>query len=335
MNRMLTVMRHPTVRTLFVLAAVGMAAWALVSRWDQVREGLAAFSWMRIAMVVLLSLVYVVCTQRSWRAVVNDLGASVGWRTTSAVFYISQVGKYLPGGVWNIVAAAELGVDRGITRARSVAAMIISILLAIITGTVFGLGAVLFGPDTRLSGYWWTALLIPVLVVLLWPRVLNRILALAYRLLKKAEPAPHVSGPAVLVAALWAFIGWIVAGTQVWALGVGVGMPGTGSTLALALGGYALAWIVGFLAVIAPAGLGVREVILGLALQGQLDPGGVVIVVLLSRTALTLGDFALGAYGALLTRGFVTLRSRGRAKHEITREQAADSGARDDPTATP
>ena len=85
-----------------------------------------------------------------------------------------------------------------------------------------------------------------------------------------------------------AIIAWGVAGVQVWLLAVGFGMSPSVSGLLLAVGAYALAWVVGFLAVFMPAGTGVREGILSLFFTGVLSSGGVLAVVLVSRIAMTV-----------------------------------------------
>lgn len=60
--------------------------------------------------------------------------------------------------------------------------------------------------------------------------------------------------------------------------------------LRLSVGGYALAWLVGFVLVFLPAGVGAREVVLAAALAPALGTGGVLVVVLLSRVLVTAGD---------------------------------------------
>lgn len=105
------------------------------------------------------------------------------------------------------------------------------------------------------------------------------------------------------LATLLAIIAWGVAGVQVWLLAVGFGMSPSVSGLLLAVGAYALAWVVGFLAVFMPAGTGVREGILSLFFTGVLSSGGVLAVVLVSRIAMTVADLVFAGTGALLLRG--------------------------------
>ena len=63
-----------------------------------------------------------------------------------------------------------------------------------------------------------------------------------------------------------------------------------------------LAWTAGFLAVVAPAGAGVREVALGAVLAGAVGPGALVVVVLAVRLTTTIADVVLGVGASLAMR---------------------------------
>ena len=49
----------------------------------------------------------------------------------------------------------------------------------------------------------------------------------------------------------WSFAVWICNGVRIWLLTIRLGAP-IGSSLLLAIGGYAFAWSVGFIVVFAP-----------------------------------------------------------------------------------
>ena len=105
-----------------------------------------------------------------------------------------------------------------------------------------------------------------------------------------------------LAGTAWGLVSWGLAGVQVAALAVPLGAPLSAHTFALAAGGYALAWAVGFVVVIAPAGAGAREVALGAVLTTVLSPGAVVVVVLLSRALFTVADLGLAGVGVGLAK---------------------------------
>jgi uncharacterized membrane protein YbhN (UPF0104 family) len=72
--------------------------------------------------------------------------------------------------------------------------------------------------------------------------------------------------------------------------------------LPVAAGGFALAWSVGFLAVFVPAGVGVREAALVAALAPVLDRGDALVVALISRVLMTLGDLAWAGVAVITAR---------------------------------
>lgn len=298
MGRVLGALRAPVTRRVFVVLALAAAAWAVASQWDQVRDAVQTLSVGALALALLLGLVYVSITMLSWRAVLTDLGSHLPLGAAARLFFVSQIGKYLPGGVWNVLAAAEMGRDHAIPRRRSVSVMVISILVSIVTALTLAVGAVALAPEGVASSYGWVIWAFPLFVLALTPPVLNRFLTLALRLTKRPPLEHPLSGRGVVESGGWALLSWLVSGALVWVVATGVGMPATGATFALSVGGYALAWTVGFLVVVVPAGVGVREAVLAAVLAGQLDTGGVVVTILLARVLMTVADLLLGLAAA-------------------------------------
>lgn len=292
--------RSRWVKAAFLALALAAAVWAVASQWPEVREALSSIPPAAVAGGLVLSLVYVGLTMLSWRALMSDLGSLLPLRTASTIFFVSQAGKYLPGGVWNVVAASEMAVEHAVPRRRSVSVMVVSILVSISTGLALATVAVAFSPAEVADRYRWVLVGLPFFVAVLLPPLLNRMLGLALRITRRPPLESPATACGVGVAAGWAVLAWLVAGGQVWLLAAAAGLDPTASSLALTVGGYALAWTVGFLVVVVPAGVGVREVVLGAVLSGYLGAGEVVVVVLLSRVLLTVADLALGIGGAVV-----------------------------------
>lgn len=301
-GRVVRVLRSPVTRRVFVVVALGAAVWAVASQWDQVREAIRSLSPWVLVLSLVLSIGYVSITMLSWRAVLSDLGSRLPLRDAARLFFVSQVGKYLPGGVWNVLAAAEMGVDHAIPRRRSISVMVISILVSIVTGLALAVGAVALAPEDVASSYGWVVWAFPLFVLALTPPVLNRFLTLALRLTKRPPLEHPLSSRGIAVSGMWALVSWLGAGALVWVIATGAGMPPTAATFALSVGGYALAWTVGFLVVFVPAGVGVREAVLAAVLAGQLGTGGVVVTVLLCRVLMTVADLVLGLVAAAASR---------------------------------
>ncbi|WP_426592742.1 lysylphosphatidylglycerol synthase transmembrane domain-containing protein [Cellulomonas sp. McL0617] len=301
MNHVIALLRSRWLRVGFVVVALGAATFAVVHEWADVQSALTSISASLLVGCVALAVVNGLLTLLSWRAVLADLGSDVPIRPASTIYFISQLGKYVPGGIWNIVAATELGADQRIPRRRSLSAMVVSVLVAIVSGLAVAVPALLLAGPTGIDERWvWAALAVSLLV--LSPPVLNRILAVALRLARR-EPLEHpLTVRGTLRATMWSVAGWLVVGLQVWLLARAVGLPPGIDTYLLATGAYALAWTVGFVIIFVPAGVGARELVLALLLSGHVDRDAILVVVLVSRVALTASDLMLGGTALVLGR---------------------------------
>ncbi|WP_125774492.1 lysylphosphatidylglycerol synthase domain-containing protein [Antribacter gilvus] len=295
-------LRSPIARWVFLAVAVGGAAWFVARSWHDLERAADELSVGTVLATTGLGLVYVWCTMLAWRVLLADLGSPLSLPAAFSVFGISQVGKYVPGGVWNVVAAAEIGSDHSVPRARSLAAMAVAVLVSVVSGSAVGALTVPFLAAGSLGQWSWVAWAAPVVVVALLPPVLNRLIGVALRIGRR-EPLEHpLTWQGLGRATAWSVAGWAVAGTQLWVLATGVGMQVSTRSFALAVGGWALAWVVGFLVVVVPAGAGVREAVLAIVLAAWLSPGAVTLTVLVSRVVLTAVDFAFAGVGLVLAR---------------------------------
>lgn len=302
MTAVISTLRSPAFRAFFMVAAVAAAVWAVIGNWAEVSDALGRLSGWQTGLSLVVSIVFVWWTMAAWRVILNDAGDRVGTTAARRIFFVSQVAKYLPGGVWNFVAAAEMGTDFNISRRRSVTVLLMSMLVSVLTGLVIASIALLFGPAGLIDRYWWVLLVIPVLLTLLFPPVLNVFVNKSLTMLKRDGIEKPFSGKAIGLAALWSTCSWLIAGLQVWLILTGLGNEATPQTYVLTAGGYALAWVIGFLVFFIPAGVGVREVVLGASLAGLVPAGDIVVVVLLSRILFTVADLVLGLTASALIR---------------------------------
>jgi uncharacterized membrane protein YbhN (UPF0104 family) len=302
MSKVAAALRSVWVRGAFVLFAVVAASVTVAGQWDAIVPAVRSMPIGVVGAALLAGLIYLPLTMLAWRAILSDLGTSLRFRDAFGVFFASQLGKYVPGGVWNLIAASELGADRKIPRRRSLSAMVVTLLVSIVSGLAVAAPAVAMsagGADRRYLAVW---ALLPLSLALLTPPVLNRLLTLAMRVARR-EPLEHpLTARGTLAAVAWSVSAWLVVGAQVWALGLGLGMKPGIESYVLSAGAYALAWIVVFVVVVVPAGLGARELVLAALLSGKVDDDAVIVIVLLTRIVQTLVDLSLGAVGLALTR---------------------------------
>jgi uncharacterized membrane protein YbhN (UPF0104 family) len=301
--RTLAVARSRRVRWAFGVVAVALAVWALAGQWAEVVHALRRLDPGWFALALIATLANAATAGLAWRRMLADLGSRLPLLAAARVFFVGQLGKYVPGSVWPMVMQAELASDHGVARRRTAAATVVTLLLSVAGALGVVVVTLPFVPDVVPPGFGWAVFLIAPLLVLLYPAVLDRVISKGLTLLGREPLERRTSLRGTAAATGWVLVSWTTAGVQVWALAVSLGAPATARTFALTTGGYALAWAVGFIVVIAPAGAGAREVALAAVLSTVLGHAAWLVVVLLSRVLFTAVDLALAGLGVAVGRG--------------------------------
>lgn len=296
-----------TVKIVFGVAVLAFGIVFVATRWDKLSGALAqaAPGW------VVAAFLFAVLGQ--WAAVLGfraALAASSRWLPVidvAHVFFVSQLGKYIPGSVWPIVVVTQMCRRYGIARRAAAVGGLLALLFSVVTGGLLGIVLVLVGASGGAAGLWWLVLLVPVAFAAVHPRVVVPAIDLSLRLARRDPVELNLTGATLRGALGWPVVSWFFMGLQCWALVVALGGPVL-TSLAASIGGFALAYAAGTLFVPAPAGAGVREAVLGVALinvigaSSSFDNEKVIVVVLLSRILLAILDFAQAGVVVLVAR---------------------------------
>lgn len=296
-----------TVQVAFGLAVVGFGTEYIVSRWGELAEALDQShpGWIVVAVVFAAAGQWAAAF--GFRAVLAVTAEWLPVRDIARVYYISQLGKYIPGSVWPIVALTAMCRKYGLRPAAGAVCGVISLAFSVLTGACVGLILTLGASAGGSPSMWWLALLIPIAVAALHPRVVRRVVTLLLRVTRQPPVALRLHGRPLREALGWPVVSWLLLGLHCWTLVLAVG--GNWSTIVGAIGGFALAYVAGTLFIPAPAGAGVREAVLGVALAGVAATSAsfgqpqVVLVVLLSRVLLAFLDFAQAGSAVIWARG--------------------------------
>ncbi|HEX9041710.1 MAG TPA: lysylphosphatidylglycerol synthase domain-containing protein [Trebonia sp.] len=282
-----------------VAAAVGVGAYEISSEWREVHHALDQIGVLASFEALLALLVMQFATLRVWRVLLAGLGSPLRSAVAGRILFIGQLGKYIPGSVWPVLAQMELGARAKVPRPRSASASILTMLLSLLTGLL--VAAVTLPFAQRDEQYLWVFLAVPVVAVCLHPKVLNPLLNKLFKVIKRPPLDRPLTGRVLAHALAWSFTSWIFNGLQIWILAEKFGAP-AGKTILLALGGYAFAWCAGFLFVIAPAGAGIREALLITFLTPVIGSGPAWAVTLCSRAVNTVSDLLVAGIAAASRR---------------------------------
>src|SRR5438270_1421950 len=265
-----------------------------------------------------------------WRAVLLRLGSRLDLRVSLRIYLASEFVRYIPGNVWHVLTRILWVSKYGVSRPVAFASMTIELITKLAAGVLVFAVSLLFWHDIgAISSLKQQGLVMALgvgtilaLFIVLYPPVLNGLLNLALRLLKRDPISLSVRYSDILLVTLAWCGSWIVAGSAFYVLLLALWANTPLIAWPVCIGIYALAWDIGFVSFITPSGLGFREgAIVGLfALALPLPAGLATIMALLSRFVSTMAE--------LLCVGIAYV-SGGRQVRAIQQEQSIPAEATD------
>jgi hypothetical protein len=249
----------------------------------------------------------------SWRALFAEIGARVNGWTAARLFFVGFLTKFLPGRFIALPVLLRMAREIEVGPVRLAGFFAMSWAVVGLTGLTVGIAA---GPG-MLGGHFLLLVLaaLPVLALLVRPRLFGRGLAVAARLLHREPPEVRASDGGMRRAILSQSLSWIVSGHHLWFIAVVAGAPPARCYL-VCVGGFAAATVGGILVMVAPDGLGVRDAILMVGLVTVMPVSVATSVVLASRLVCSLSEVAVGA-GGLATAQYMHRRGRQRVPDPV------------------
>jgi uncharacterized membrane protein YbhN (UPF0104 family) len=272
-----TTRRVRVVAQLLLLVALIFVMLRVRSIWHGSHIEVDRVRWFALAAGLAITAAATAATALIWLAILQDLGLQTKLRW-AGLFFQTQLGKYIPGSVWQYAGRAAVARTYGIP-VRPVA-----LSLPIEAGA----SAVAAGATgALLLGWWGVAVVVGVAAVLPALGSSRRLRAPAVR-------------AAIRATALYVPT-WVVLGGTFWLFARGlVGVPAR--DLPLYAGAFAVAWLAGLVTIYAPGGIGVREAVLVALLSSRIGAGDALVVAAASRLALILTDVVFAGAGALIAR---------------------------------
>jgi hypothetical protein len=280
-------------------ATVGVVAWATIVRnWNEFRslDVAIGLEWPWIVASALVMFGSYVVSVEAWRQILAGWDQHLRFPRALRIWLIASLGRYVPGKVWSvaglIVLAQRGGVATWAAGASAIALHAVAIGTAVVVVAVATPGAV---SPLRLGVAALAALL--TIGALTWTPLVRHL----GRILGQGAAVRPLPVGAVARSAVLGVMAWLVHGLAFWMLAHGLGLPPT-LTLRAAAGAFCLGYMVGLLAVFAPGGIGVREVVLIGILAPALGSGGAVALTVASRLVLTATEVLAPLATLVLTR---------------------------------
>ena len=287
-------------QVVFVVAVLWFGGSLLAEQWTAVSALRATLgpSWTRVAsscLVVLASYAVLIAT---WRATVQAWGERIGVADATRIWFVSNLGRYVPGKVWQIGAMGLMAQRVGVSPVAAVGSALVVSLVHVLVGfaVVATTGRELLLHVAPGGALLPVTIATMVLGVALAPWLLPPLLRVASRVTGRAVTLPALPPRTIWIAAVGSAIAWLLVGVAFHELASAL-LGGTTGDVATYIAVFTLSYLLGFLALFAPGGIGVRELSMAALLVGAalVTAPEAALLVVASRLWLTVLEILPGA----------------------------------------
>jgi uncharacterized membrane protein YbhN (UPF0104 family) len=272
------------------LAVVVYIVWLIGERGEELARVLREARRLPLVLHVLLILAYFAAVPLCLGMIVRASGMPSRARAILAAAYLPNLGKYIPGKIWSVAGRALL-LSRltGSGTPRAVGAAILQYGYEIAGSCGFVCLYVAFSP-VRLAGLEVLALataLVPIAALFAGP-----LTCIGWKPLSKVAKKwtelgePPKLGPGIIVAF---FLQWAIYAASGAAL-VSALVDVDGPMLVAAGAAFVVAWLIGFVSLLTPGGIGVREAVAVALLAPIIGESAAVLATIAARVSWTIGD---------------------------------------------
>jgi glycosyltransferase 2 family protein len=274
---------------IFAAAVLFFAARSLATQWNKVEARLlhVQLGWQWIAVATVVVLVSFALLIEGWRRVLGAWDSHLPFSQAARIWFLSSLGKYVPGNIWSLTAMGVMARGRGISALAATGSSIIMQVVSLITGAAIVLvtGARLLGQPVLVG----VSLVVLIAVLIGAPRFLPPLTVWIGSLIGREVAPPFVPATSIWTAAIANALSWLLYGLafQLFVRGVLGAAPGEISRY---IAVYTAAYILGFISPIAPAGLGVREFTLAAFMTqlGLANEADAALIAIAARLWLTI-----------------------------------------------
>lgn len=269
-----------------ILALIGIVFVALRMRNYSAELDFSRFNTTMWSVCLGLALIYGLANLMlavAWRDLLGHFSVHVLRRWAIKIYGISQLAKYVPGNIFHLAGRQALGMASGLPARALAKSALWELGLIAVAGGLFGILAI---------PLIWTKLSVLISIEIF--AVMSIGVAIALRLLLSTS---------VGVAVIWQILFLALSGfVFIGVLELVTPTSFTYSAFSLLCGAYVIAWLAGLVTPGAPAGVGVRELVLLFLLKGMIAEADLLLAVVLGRLVTVTGDlFYFGISGFINT----------------------------------
>ena len=297
------------------IAIIGGVAYfffrAFRRNWAEIEAAKLKLDYPLLLVAASFMLVCYLLSTYAWRATVNTLSApqKLTFSESVATFNASGLTKYLPGKFWSYALQMYWLSGAGFSKAMVVYANVVNLVISIVTTVLLGLVCLAFSstrpPIQLVLAALAVVVVVDLCIIKFYSSVFGGLVKLVNRWLKRELGYFELSARFMLELHVIYLLSGVAAGASTYLVCLSIGVWPAPRDAALVVASSLISEVIGFLAVIVPGGLGVREGVMYLMLKADSLGSLPLVLPLASRAVNMLVDIGLGLVAIKLLRSFM------------------------------
>jgi len=282
------------IKWLWIVLVICGAGYYFYKNYQDISGYLESISVIRLLGSFALLLVGKLALSEMTRFSLKKIDVNIDYTNALTITSVTQLGKYLPGGIWHIAGKFGIYKARQISLKKSTQAIVYENIWLLSSALVIGVVLLLTSSREVLCGVsaifcrMDIQLALTALLPLLWVAglyVFERLFIKENLFILKDFIAKF----------LLMIVIWFSFGVSFWLV-----FPLQSGFLVAITGAFSLSWVAGYVAFFAPGGIGIREYLLTLLLVAFFSSSEVAIYATIHRLIWVLEEIILGAGTALI-----------------------------------
>lgn len=277
----------------FIAVIIG-AGYYFYRNAQDISVYLETISYPRVGLSFLFLLLGKLALSDLTRISLKKSGCSIPYKDALTITSITQLGKYLPGGIWHVAGKIGMYKARKLSTKKTTQAIVFENLWLLSSALVIGATLLLVSSQDILcefhSLFCSSTINLGILILLpiLWIIALVIIDSVFFK-----DNRYEILDLVKLIFEM--FVIWVSFGISFWLV-----FPLQNGFMLAITGAFSLSWVAGYVAFFAPGGIGIREYLLTLMLASYFSSGEIAIYATIHRLIWILIEILLGAGSALL-----------------------------------
>lgn len=281
--------------TLLVVVIFYFLLDSLLSNYQKLSALQYTVEYPRMALSFLLLFAVYLFNPWAWIKILSEMQETLEYRQAFSIYYVSQLGKYVPGRVWGYISQVILARKAGVSGEKAfISSILFQVVSSIVTVYFFSMTLLAWDRVDLVMRVFLVALASVGGYVLLRVDALNWASNLVVREIFKRTVRVHLSSRIILDVTAILVLSWIAYGVAYYhfmksfypELDIVTGIKFTGI--------YAISWLVGYVSLLTPGGLGIREGVQVYLLNFFIPLPIAIVISLASRLWLTLSEILVG-----------------------------------------